>query len=155
MCALLFLSIKFLEYVMNRTHVGRSVKERELMGMWILHETDDQYSSIEYQDNHTYSQTTINHLAFPLYDGRVDFKYVSCGTWEVCNDTLYTHLQAGYQFEMDHSRIIPKPGHEKEVEECLKNWEQSGLELKKQLPLALCVIKPMKLSSMPVAIKYN
>lgn len=119
------------EYVKNRTHVGRSVKERELEGLWIMQESDDQYSSIEYRDDHTYTQTNIAHLAYPIYDGRVDFKYVSGGTWELRNDTLYTHRQPDYQFEMDRSHITPKPGHEKEVEEYLQTWEQSGLKEQK------------------------
>ena len=94
--------------------------------------SDDQDVYIEFNDDHTYSQTNINHFAHPLYDGRVDFKYVSRGTWELRDDSLYTKRAPKYKFEMDRSQVTAKPGMEKDMEEYLEGWEKQGKKQQKE-----------------------
>ena len=119
------------EYVRNTGRTGRNVKEQEIIGRWIMSATDEQYSVIEYFENHTYCQMNIIHLSHPIYDGRMDLKYVSNGTWELRGDTLHNTLQPGYKFETDHSHIIPKPGMEQEVETYVENLQRNGREQQK------------------------
>lgn len=119
------------EYVKTRKRTGQNIKEKELIGKWIIKSSDEQYSGIEYFDNHTYSQTYIDHFSYPTYTGRVDFIYVTSGNWELRGDTLYTDLKAGYSFKMDKSRITPLPGKEKQVEEFLQQAEKNAKETQK------------------------
>ena len=110
------------DYVQSRTRTGRNVKDRELASRWIMQSSDDQDAYIEFNDDYTYSQTNINHVAYPIYDGRVDFKYVTNGTWELRGDSLYTKRTPKFKFEMDRSQAKAKPGMEKDVEEYLEGW---------------------------------
>ena len=112
------------EYVKNIHRTGRNVKEQEIIGRWILASTDNEYNFIEYFSDHTYSQTSINHLGHPIYDGVLDYKFVANGTWKLHDDTLHTELQLAYKFELDRSRVTPKAGMEHDVEELLNRWEQ-------------------------------
>ena len=112
------------EYVKNTNRTGRNVKERELIGRWILVSSDNQQCFIEYSADHTYTQTIIRHYELPIFDGIADFKDVYNGTWKLHDDTLYTELQLAGKSELDYSRISPKPGYEKDVEQLTKQWEQ-------------------------------
>jgi hypothetical protein len=44
-------------------------------------------------------------------------KYISGGTWELRADTLRMVLKPDVKFEMDDSRITPKPGMEQKVKD--------------------------------------
>lgn len=112
------------EYVKNKNRTGRNVKEHEIIGRWVLASSDNQFSFIEYFDDHTYTQTNITHQGHPIYDGQIDFKYVYNGTWQLHDDTLYTELQLAYKFESDLSRITPKPGYEQDMEDLIKRLKQ-------------------------------
>jgi len=119
------------EYVKARERMGRNVKEKELVGQWIIQSTSDKYSSMVFHDNHTYSQTHTELHAHPYYTGRIDVTFTSNGTWELRGDTLYTDRQHDCTFSMDRSQITPKPDMEKQVEEYVKELEGQCLETQK------------------------
>ena len=119
------------QYVKANERMGRNVKESELISKWIIQSTDDKYACIEFRDNHTFLQTYIEHQVHPTYLGRLDYTYIYNGTWDLRGDTLYTERQPDYTFKMDRSHITPKPGMEKQMNEYLKESEQSCLEEQK------------------------
>jgi hypothetical protein len=119
------------QYVKANERMGRNVKESELISKWIIQSTDDKYACIEFRDNHTFLQTYIEHQVHPTYIGRLDYTYIYNGTWNLRGDTLYTERQPDYTFKMDRSHITPKPGMEKQMNEYLKESEQSCLEEQK------------------------
>ena len=112
------------EYVKNKTRTGRDAKEREIIGLWIISSTDNQYCSIEYFANHTYTQTVITYQPHPLYDGNIELKNVYTGTWQLHDDTLYNELKLAYKCESDFSHITPKSGYEQNVEKIIEKWKQ-------------------------------
>ncbi|MBO7498538.1 MAG: hypothetical protein J6T64_05015 [Bacteroidaceae bacterium] len=119
------------QYVKANERMGRNIKESELISKWIIQSTDDKYACIEFRDNHTFCQTYIEHQVHPTYIGRLDLTYVSNGTWDLRDDTLYTDSQPDYTFRMDRSHITPKPDMEKQLEKYLKALEESCLENQK------------------------
>ena len=72
---------------------------------------------IEYATDHTYNQTLISHQPAPVFNGRIDAKLITAGTWELRDDTLLMVLKPGIQFEMDDSRVTPKPGMEQRTKD--------------------------------------
>ena len=104
-------------YIENREHTGRNVKEHELIGSWIVEKTTETDVIIEYATDHTYNQTLISHQPAPVFNGRIDAKLITAGTWELRDDTLLMVLKPGIQFEMDDSRVTPKPGMEQRTKD--------------------------------------
>ena len=104
-------------YIGNREHTGRNVKEHELIGSWIVEKTTETDVIIEYATDHTYNQTLISHQPAPVFNGRIDAKLITAGTWELRDDTLLMVLKPGIQFEMDDSRVTPKPGMEQRTKD--------------------------------------
>ena len=104
-------------YIENREHTGRNVKEHELIGSWIVEKTTESDIIIEYATDHTYNQTLISHQPAPVFNGRIDAKLITAGTWELRDDTLLMVLKPGIQFEMDDSRVTPKPGMEQRTKD--------------------------------------
>ena len=104
-------------YIENREHTGRNVKEHELIGSWIVQKTTETDVIIEYATDHTYNQTLISHQPAPVFNGRIDAKLITAGTWELRDDTLLMVLKPGIQFEMDDSRVTPKPGMEQRTKD--------------------------------------
>ena len=104
-------------YIESRERTGRNVKEYELLGPWISIKTTEYDIIIEYAADHTYTQTTVIHHPALVYNGRIDMKYISGGTWELRADTLRMVLKPDVKFEMDDSRITPKPGMEQKVKD--------------------------------------
>jgi hypothetical protein len=104
-------------YIESRERTGKNVKEHELLGPWISIKTTEYDIIIEYAPDHTYTQTTVIHHPALVYNGRIDMKYISGGTWELRADTLRMVLKPDVKFEMDDSRITPKPGMEQKVKD--------------------------------------
>lgn len=104
-------------YIENREHTGSNVKEHELIGSWIVEKTTESDIIIEYATDHTYNQTLISHQPAPVFNGRIDAKLITAGTWELRDDTLLMVLKPGIQFEMDDSRVTPKPGMEQRTKD--------------------------------------
>ena len=104
-------------YIGNREHTGSNVKEHELIGSWIVVKTTESDIIIEYATDHTYNQTLISHQPAPVFNGRIDAKLITAGTWELRDDTLLMVLKPGIQFEMDDSRVTPKPGMEQRTKD--------------------------------------
>ena len=120
------------QYAKAKKRMGRNVKESELAGKWIIQSTDDRYSSIEFRDNHTYSQTYIEHQVHPAYLGRLDCIFVTSGTWNLQGDTLFTERDPRYTFSIDRSLITPSPGMEKQLEEYLTALEKVHTEAQEE-----------------------
>ena len=104
-------------YIGNREHTGSNVKEHELIGSWIVEKTTETDVIIEYATDHTYNQTLISHQPAPVFNGRIDAKLITAGTWELRDDTLLMVLKPGIKFEMDDSRVTPKPGMEQRAKD--------------------------------------
>lgn len=121
------------EYVKNRDRTGRNVKESELIGKWILHNTESTYSSYEFLEDHTYKQTFIDHYSYPMYVGRMDITYHFTGTWELRADTLYMNMDRTPEVGIDHSNIKIKPGKEKEVEDYIQELKDKLKEYKDKI----------------------
>ena len=114
------------EYVRKTKRTGRDLKEGELIGQWIQVSTDEKSSSIEFFKDHTYTQTSITHLSHPMYNGRIDLKYTSKGTWRLNDDTLCVVLHPQFKFSIDHSQITPKPGHEQDMKKIIEQYRKYG-----------------------------
>lgn len=112
------------EYIKNRERKGRNIKDNELIGKWVSWDTESTYSCYEFLEDHTYKQTYINHYSYPIYIGRMDIIYNSCGTWQLKGDSLCMSLKTGKSsYKIDHSNIKAKPGKEKEVEDYIKELD--------------------------------
>ena len=121
------------EYVKNRDRTGRNVKESELVGKWLMHNTESTYSSYEFLEDHTYKQTFINHYSYPMYVGRMDITYHFTGTWELRADTLYMNMDRTPEVGIDHSNIKIKAGKEKEVEDYIQELKDKLKEYKDKI----------------------
>ena len=125
-------------YIESRERTGRNVKEHELLGPWISIKTTEYDVIIEYAADHTYTQTTVVHHPALIYNGRIDMKYISTGTWELRADTLQMVLKPDIRFEMDDSHITPKPGMEQKVKDYTAEVEayfkSQGKEIKEERP---------------------
>ena len=121
------------EYVKSRERTGDRVKERKLLGKWTMRLTDELYTGIEFFADHSCTQTSINHYSYPLYDGRLEMVFENNGTWKLRGDSLDVNLSPEYIFNMDRSKITPKPGAEEAVEKKLKEWDKQQREQMKQL----------------------
>jgi len=110
-------------YIESRERTGSNVKEHELIGPWIMIQTTEYDVIVGYAADHTYTQTTIVHHPAPIYNGRIDMKYITAGTWELMDDTLRMVLKPGIKFEMNDSRITPKPSMEQKVKEYIVETE--------------------------------
>lgn len=114
------------EYIKNRERTGRNIKDDELTGKWVSWNTESTYICYEFLEDHTFKQTYINHYSYPLYIGRMDIIYNSCGTWQLNGDSLYISLKSNKSsYKIDHSHIKAKPGKEKEVEDYIKDLEKT------------------------------
>lgn len=115
-------------YIESRERTGSNVKAQELIGQWIMIQTTEYDVIIEYAADRTYTQTTVVHHPAPIYNGRIDMKYITAGTWELCDDTLQMVLKPGIKFEMDESRITPKPGMEQKLKEIELKWTETDTD---------------------------
>ena len=120
------------QYVKAKKRMGRNVKESELTGRWVIQSTDDKYSGMEFRDNHTFDQTYIEHLLHATFAGRLDCIFVSSGTWDLRDDTLFLEIQPDYTFRMDRGFITPNPGMEKQMEEYVEALEKAHMEKQKE-----------------------
>ena len=111
-------------YIESRERTGSNVKEHELLGQWIIIKTTEYDIIIEYAADHTYTQTSIVHHPALIYNGRIDMKYITGGTWELRADTLHTVLKPDVKFEMDDSHITPKPGMEQRAKDYIAELEE-------------------------------
>ena len=124
------------EYVKNRERTGRNIKDSELIGKWILQDTESTYSCYEFLEDHTYKQTFIDHHSYQMYVGRIDITYHFTGTWELLEDSLGIKMDSVQNIEVDHSHIKIKSGKEKEVEDYIKeikeNLKQYQVKMRKK-----------------------
>ena len=104
-------------YIESRERTGSNVKEHELIGPWIMMKTTEYDVIVDYTADHTYTQTTIVRHPAPIFNGRIDIKYITTGTWELRADTLRMVLKPDIKFEMDDSHITSKPGMEQKVKD--------------------------------------
>ena len=118
-------------YIETRKHTGNNVKEDELIGAWIVVKTTEYDYILEYASDHTYQQTSIIHQASPLFNGCIDTKYITNGTWELRADTLLMVRKPGVKFEMDDSNVTPKAGMEQKAKDFITETETSGKEFAK------------------------
>lgn len=112
------------EYVENCERTGRNVKESELMGKWIMHNTESTYTCYEFLEDHTYKQTYIDHFSYQMFVGRLDLTYHFTGTWELRGDTLCMNMNGAPEIDVDQSHVKAKSGKEKEVEEYIKEIKE-------------------------------
>jgi hypothetical protein len=113
-------------YIETRERTGNNVKEHELIGPWIMIKTTEYDYILEYAADHTYIQTSVSHQPAPIFNGCIDTKYITTGTWELRDDTLLMVLKPGIKFEMDDSHVTPKPGMEQKTKDYAAEIEASG-----------------------------
>ena len=125
-------------YIESRERTGRNVKEHELLGPWISIKTTEYDVIIEYAADHTYTQTTVVHHPALIYNGRIDMRYISYGTWELCADTLRMVLKPDVNFELDDSHITPKAGMEQKVKDYITEvgayYKSQANQIKEERP---------------------
>ena len=125
-------------YIESRERTGRNVKEHELLGPWISQKTTEYDVIVEYTADHTYTQTTILHHPALIYNGRIDMRYISYGTWELCADTLRMVLKPDVNFELDDSHITPKAGMEQKVKDYIAKvrayYKSQANQIKEERP---------------------
>ena len=121
------------EYVKSRERTGDRVKERKLLGKWTMRATDELHTGIEFFDDYTCTQTSINHYSYPLYDGQLEMVFGSKGTWKLRGDSLDIDMSPKFTFKMDRSKITPKPGAEKAVEKKLQECDKQQRDQMKEL----------------------
>ncbi len=111
-------------YIKSRERTGSNVKEHELIGQWIIMKTTENDVIIEFAADHTYTQTSIGYQPAPIFNDRIDVKFITAGTWELRDDTLLMVLKPGVTFEMDDSHITPKPGMEQRAKDYIAELEE-------------------------------
>ncbi len=119
-------------YIESRERTGRNVKVYELIGSWILMQNAEYDYVIEFAADHSYTQTSITHQHESSFNGNIDMKFISVGTWELRDDSLLMVLQPGMKLEIDDSRITPKPGKEQEVKDFIAYLETYGKAIRKE-----------------------
>ena len=122
-------------YIETRERTGNNVKEHELIGPWIVIKTTKYDYIVEYAADHTYIQTSVIYQFAPAFDGCFATKYITTGTWELRDDTLLMVLKPGIKFEMDDSRVTPKPGMEQKTKDYATEIETSGKAYAKGLDI--------------------
>ena len=119
-------------YIKSRERTGSNVKEHELIGQWIIMKTTENDVIIEFAADHTYTQTSIGYQPAPIFNDRIDVKFITAGTWELRDDTLLMVLKPGVTFEMDDSHITPKPGMEQRAKDYIAEFEEYVKKLAKE-----------------------
>lgn len=123
-------------YIETRERTGNNVTEHQLTGPWIRIKTVDTEVIMEFCADHTYKQTIVQREAAPIFNGRIDMKYTHGGTWELRADTLHMVLKPGSKFEMDTTRITPKPGMEQETRKYIADYKAYGKLSAKKMGVA-------------------
>jgi hypothetical protein len=119
-------------YIESRERSGSNVKEHEIIGTWIVEKSVESDVIVEYNADHTYTQTTVSHQSAHIFNDRIDGKFITGGTWKLCDDTLLMVLKPGIKFEMDDSRVTPKPGMEQRTKDFIVEAEAYGRKLAKE-----------------------
>lgn len=124
------------QYVQNQQRTGKPLTEKKLIGKWQMETADDQFVEREYRNDHTYTSSTTQYIAYSYFTGRIIVKYTTYSTWELRGDSLYLQYNPEYTFEIDRSQIHYVPEMEESVnnlvEICEQNYTAWLEELKNQ-----------------------
>ena len=109
-------------YLAQRKHGGHLLKKKKVVGTWVEKDDIDEYKYMEFKDDNTLLSYNIYRYAHPYFVGRMDFKYVNSGTWEIKDDSLIMCLDNEFEWSIDTSHIHILPGKEKEMRSEIAGW---------------------------------
>ena len=112
-------------YIESKTHPGKLVKDKNLLGKWVLTSNDDFSQSFDFMEDHTVRSTIIQHYFDPFFTGNLDVHFYYNGTWEIQGDSLITFISSNYDYSLDTSSVKCIPGKGGYLKELVRNWEES------------------------------
>ena len=110
------------KYIESRNHPGKRVKEKDMVGRWVLISNTDMHQGYDFREDHSLISTIIQHYQDPFFTGRIDIHFNYNGTWELQGDSLITVLSAEYDYSIDTSGVGFLPGKRQYVKEILDSW---------------------------------
>ena len=113
-------------YIESRNHQGKRVKDKNLVGKWVLTTNDDLFQGMEFNENHTVKSTVIQHYIDPFFTGHLDINFCYNGTWEIQGDSLITVISSNYDYSLDTTRVKSLPGKDQYLKKLVKDWEESN-----------------------------
>lgn len=118
------------DYIASRQRSGKPVKERELVGRWLVESTSTYHVEREFFKDHTYTNTITNYIAYAYYTGQIEYTYTFHGSWELKGDTLVRVQYPECEFSIDKSKISYSKDKEAMMQEMLASWEERVLDSK-------------------------
>lgn len=114
---------EMMRYVEKKESRGRKVRDKDLVGKWVIISNADMYQGFVFAENHRVTTTLIQHYSDPFFTGRLDICYTFNGTWEIQGDSLITVVNALYDCKIDDSNISYLPEKKKYVEDLISGSE--------------------------------
>lgn len=111
------------DYIENRNHPGRQLKDKNLIGEWTLIDNSDLFQGYEFRPDHTVKSTLIQYYIDPFFVGRLELKAIYHGTWEIQGDSLITVVDQKFDYSVDSSGVSYLPGKRYYVDNLVKKWE--------------------------------
>ena len=112
-------------YIESKDHPGKRVKDKNLVGKWVLTSNDDYFQGFEFIENHTIKSTVIQHYFDPFFTGHMDIHFYYNGTWEIQGDSLITIISSNYDYSLDTSSIRSLPGKEQYIKKLVSDWKEA------------------------------
>lgn len=113
------------EYIESRNHPGKQVKDKNLLGKWVLISNDDAFQGLEFFEDHTLVSTVTQHYIDPFFTGCVDIRFIYNGVWNMAGDSLITSISSHYDYTIDTSAVHSLPGKSQYLKDLIKNAENS------------------------------
>ena len=113
------------EYIESRNHPGKQVKDKNLLGKWVLISNDDAFQGLEFFEDHTVVSTVTQHYIDPFFTGCVDIRFTYDGVWSLTGDSLITSISSNYDYTIDTSAVHSLPGKSQYLKDLIKNAENS------------------------------
>lgn len=112
------------KYVQSRNNPGKRVREKDLIGKWVLASNDTYFQGFEFKEDHSVTTTVIQHYNDAFYVGTLDFLLEYKGTWAMQGDSLTTSMNPRYEYSLDTSGVHSLPGKEQYVKELVEFLEE-------------------------------
>ena len=113
------------QYVRERERTGQQLTEQQLIGKWKIQTSDESLVESVFNSDHTGTTTQVRYIAYSVFTGRLIVRLTLNNKWELKGDSLITYTQPGDTFEIDRSQIHFAADKAQEVDNLVKQFEQS------------------------------
>ena len=112
------------EYVKSQETKGRKMEDKDLVGKWIMRNTQNVFESVEYLADHSYKYYFDSYVKDRDCKGTLVVHLTCTGTWELRGDSLIETINSDYITKIDDTNFLAKPGKEKWRDEFVVNEKQ-------------------------------